>query len=402
MSRDGSGNYTLPAGNPVVSGTIIDVNWANPTMADIAQQLNNVVTRDGALGPLVPIGAVDGTQALPGMSFKLASGTGLWREAAKAGYSYNGVAAWYKDSTGLVVPSNITVSSVNTGPLAGFKNRVINGGFDVAQRGTSFAAPALMVYTIDRWAAYGGGVAGRTISRQAGFLGAQYCARVQRDHGNAVTSGFGVFQAIESLACYSLQGKTVTLTIAARIGVGMLGTIAAHVYSGTTADQGAAAHWGGWAGQTTLGGGNLTGISTTAQEFTFTVSVPSNCLELGILVYAAFTGTAGASDYFEVTNVRLEPGSVATPFEFRPYSVEDMLCKRYYEVFAATFTAATRAYTDTFPYTVEKRVSPTLALVSGTPNGATITGGALPTKAARALSASTIASDLVYSASAEL
>lgn len=51
MPRDISGNYTLPAGNPVVDDTIIDVNWANPTMADIATQLNNVWTRDGNLGP---------------------------------------------------------------------------------------------------------------------------------------------------------------------------------------------------------------------------------------------------------------------------------------------------------------------------------------------------------------
>jgi len=50
MPRDVSGNYTLPIGNPVVSGTIIDVAWANPTMADVAVQLNNVLTRDGLLG----------------------------------------------------------------------------------------------------------------------------------------------------------------------------------------------------------------------------------------------------------------------------------------------------------------------------------------------------------------
>ena len=49
MPRDLSGTYTLPAGNPVVTGTIIDVAWANPTMADIAIQLNNVMTRSGIL-----------------------------------------------------------------------------------------------------------------------------------------------------------------------------------------------------------------------------------------------------------------------------------------------------------------------------------------------------------------
>ena len=58
MPRNLSGVYTLPTGNPVVTGTIIDVAWANPTMADIAAQMNNVVTRDGLLGPTanVPMG----------------------------------------------------------------------------------------------------------------------------------------------------------------------------------------------------------------------------------------------------------------------------------------------------------------------------------------------------------
>lgn len=367
MSRDGSGNYTLPVGNPVVSGTIIDVNWANPTMADIAQQLNNVVTRDGVLGPLVPIPMPNGTQALPGMSFKLAPGTGLWREAAKAGYSCHGVAAWYTDSTGLVVPSNITVNSVNTGPLAGFKNRIINGGFDVAQRGTSFAVPALVAYTLDRWAAYNS-AAGRTISRQAGFSGAQYCARVQRDNGNAVTFTFGLFQPIESLNCYALQGKTAILTLSARVGAGSTDIPAVYVFSGTTADQGAAAHLGGWAGQTTLGGGALTGISTTAQEFSFPVTVPSNCLELGVLVYTAYVGTAGAADYFEVTNVRLEPGSVTTPFENRPYQIEENLCKRYgfrlndsssaYSVIAVGYGSTATAATMFIPAPVGLRIKP--------------------------------------------
>lgn len=54
MPRDSSGNYTLPIGNPVIDGTVIDVDWANPTMADIAVQLNNVLTRDGLLGYTVP------------------------------------------------------------------------------------------------------------------------------------------------------------------------------------------------------------------------------------------------------------------------------------------------------------------------------------------------------------
>jgi len=35
MPRNSSGVYTLPAGNPVVTDTVIDVDWANPTMEDV-------------------------------------------------------------------------------------------------------------------------------------------------------------------------------------------------------------------------------------------------------------------------------------------------------------------------------------------------------------------------------
>ena len=80
MPRDSSGNYTLPPGNPVVAGTIIDVSWANPTMADIAVQLNGVMTRDGLLGPTAQIAFVDGTPANPGIKFQTTPATGFFTD----------------------------------------------------------------------------------------------------------------------------------------------------------------------------------------------------------------------------------------------------------------------------------------------------------------------------------
>lgn len=81
MPRDGSGNYTLPTGNPVVTNTLIEASWANPTMSDIAAQLNNVLTRDGVLGPTLPIKGVDGTVALPSYSFTGSTSSGMYRGA---------------------------------------------------------------------------------------------------------------------------------------------------------------------------------------------------------------------------------------------------------------------------------------------------------------------------------
>ena len=55
MSRNGSGTYSLPAGNPVVTGTTIASTWANTTMNDLASAMTDSVAADGQTpmtGPL--------------------------------------------------------------------------------------------------------------------------------------------------------------------------------------------------------------------------------------------------------------------------------------------------------------------------------------------------------------
>lgn len=47
MSRNGSGTYILPVGNPVVTGTTITSNWANTTLSDMATALTGSVAADG-------------------------------------------------------------------------------------------------------------------------------------------------------------------------------------------------------------------------------------------------------------------------------------------------------------------------------------------------------------------
>jgi hypothetical protein len=47
MSRNGSGTYSLPAGNPVVTNTTISSTWANTTLGDIANALSGSLAADG-------------------------------------------------------------------------------------------------------------------------------------------------------------------------------------------------------------------------------------------------------------------------------------------------------------------------------------------------------------------
>ena len=76
-----------------------------------------------------------------------------------------------------------------------------------------------------------------------------------------------------------------------------------------------------------------------------------------------------AGNYIEFTGVQLEKGTVATPFEFRPYGTELALCQRYYEIitFAASSSGGTGMNTIvwgpsgswdiSYPYKVQKRVT---------------------------------------------
>jgi hypothetical protein len=52
MSRNGSGTYTLPAGNPVTTGTTISSTWANNTLTDIASSLTTSLAYDGQTAPV--------------------------------------------------------------------------------------------------------------------------------------------------------------------------------------------------------------------------------------------------------------------------------------------------------------------------------------------------------------
>jgi len=91
MPRDVSGNYTLPSGvNPVVNNTLIDVAWANPTLSDIATQLNNVLTRDGLLGPILPLKLVDGTVGAPALCFGSQPTTGFYKTTNGFGFGISG------------------------------------------------------------------------------------------------------------------------------------------------------------------------------------------------------------------------------------------------------------------------------------------------------------------------
>ena len=79
MSRDANGNYTLPTGNPVVSGDTINSSWANDTMVDIGTTLTKSLDRFGRGGMAAPLRLTDGTVTVPSLSFTNSTNTGFYR-----------------------------------------------------------------------------------------------------------------------------------------------------------------------------------------------------------------------------------------------------------------------------------------------------------------------------------
>jgi hypothetical protein len=212
-------------------------------------------------------------------------------------------------------------------------NALINGAFDIWQRGTSIASGAFYPYTADRWQCVRGGVvAGMTTSRQlSGLAGFQYCARLQRDSGNTSTAGLALYNAFESVSTYPLAGQAVTFSYYARAGANYSGgALAGIVRTGTGTDQNPI---------TSVYTGSTGAISTSAtlttswQRFQGTATLSSAATEMFLNFQWIPTGTAGANDYVEITGVQVEMGSIATTFKRAGGTIqgESSACMRYYE-----------------------------------------------------------------------
>ena len=234
-------------------------------------------------------------------------------------------------NSGATAPEWASASS-GSSYVAG-KNLVINGGFDVWQRGTSFAS-GTRAYTADRFEFFRQtSAAGATLTRQSsGLTTTQYCARVSRDSGNTATNILWLTNSIETANAIPYQGKTIAFSFYARAGANFSATSSIlnfSVQSGTGTDQNLNAGYTGSAD--VIASTNVT-LTTSWQRFTYTGTVASTATELGFYFDYAPTGTAGAADYYEITGIQLEAASSATTFSRNgaTYAAELAACQRYY------------------------------------------------------------------------
>jgi hypothetical protein len=215
------------------------------------------------------------------------------------------------------------------------RNAIINGGFDIWQRGTSFTGANSNTYTADRWNMYFGTTpTAYTISRQSsGLTGFPYAIRVQRNNGATDTTGGAIGTSIEIANASLLAGQSVTFSFYARKGAlfsSASSIIVASLKTGTGTTD-ANGIYNTYTGQVSAISQNAT-LTTSWQRFSYTATFGTSVTQAALQFNAGGVGTAGATDYYEIAGVQVEVGNQATPFARAGENIQAELamCQRYY------------------------------------------------------------------------
>ncbi len=229
----------------------------------------------------------------------------------------------------LISDSTATTGLRWQGSQAAGKNAIINGGFDIWQRGTSSSSNNYS--TADRWTRDG---ANCTTSRQStgAPTGSNYVMR------NAFTSASGAyvtqFQYIESANVAPLLGRQATFSVRLRRSAGMASNLAMYVQKNATVDAGGAT--GGWTtiDAMTITNANLPTGTTSADWYLaqLGVAIPNDGTANSLRVYILTATEPGNGSYWEMAQVQLELGYQTTAFSRAGGTISGELaaCQRYY------------------------------------------------------------------------
>lgn len=243
----------------------------------------------------------------------------------------------------LLSSTSLVTGSINGGQLAGFKNGLYNGNGAVGQRSLNWQN-VINVYTLDRWYVFGGpaNLFLAQLLQPTLFPRGGTNIRFGRIAGSTQVFNIGFGQALESRDSYRFAGKQVTLSFRASVGGNFSAAsnnIIAAILGGTGTDQSI----------NTMLGSVLTspsisiGAGAPAPRYSVTITIPSNITQVGVYFSYQPVGTAGTNDFIDISEIQLEEGNIATPYESRPYALELWLCQRYYETTFPTGTTVGNA-----------------------------------------------------------
>ncbi|WP_163854651.1 SufD family Fe-S cluster assembly protein [Paenibacillus elgii] len=204
------------------------------------------------------------------------------------------------------------------------RQAIINGNFDVWQRGTVFSTNS--AYTCDRFSLFHNHTSA-SVTRQETFapIGSRYNLRLTN-----VTRGSGTYleivQAIETINCVALIGKTVTLSFQVRKSSGLTsGDVAAYIKYRTIIDDNSVSVANGTiTGSVTVANANLT---TSHQLCKVTATIPTTARTIGVVIALENSPTDGG--YIDIAQVQLCAGDVDLPFQPRSFAEEEIASMRY-------------------------------------------------------------------------
>jgi hypothetical protein len=219
--------------------------------------------------------------------------------------------------------------------LGSFKNKIINGNFDIWQRGTSGFTTSDK-YTADRWFTNWNGDGGtREISRQAFTIGQTnvpneptYFCRIAQSVAATSQTYNSFVQRIEDVRTFA--GKIITLSFYAKALA--LETIP-YIY--LSQDFGS----GGSSSVSTVFTTNAI-FGTSWTKYTYTVTVPSisgKTLGTNHTLILIFSLPINETFQIDIAQVQLEEGLSATNFEMRHIGQELALCQRYFIKLASNY-----------------------------------------------------------------
>jgi len=274
-------------------------------------------------------------------------------------------AQWFNSSTGktYVYYDGYWVELDSNGTSAQSNgNAIINGAFDIWQRGTSFSNAAVGAYVSDRWRVdYGGTPTSMTTSRQAFTLGSAPVAGYEGEFffRNLITtpgtlSNFDIRQRIEDVRTFA--GQTVTLSFFAKADTARTSIVYILQEFGSGGSAGV------FAAIPTLS------LTSSWARYSFTFNVPSiagKTIGAGNNLTVAIRQDIAAGSTIDIWGVQVEAGSVATPFKRNANSIQGELaaCQRYFlsignsDASGSSFNTTRAYFSVTLP--VQMRVGPT-------------------------------------------
>lgn len=251
-----------------------------------------------------------------------------------------GAEFYYEGDTSLL-PDNVEIIE----PPFSNGNWIINGGFQVWQRGTSLTKPNSIhnEYLADRWMIFSSANIQNLVVSKSNFGGIRF-------QNNGDNGYFCIIQQVELNEKHTLMdnGKKVTLSfeIDSNMSFNTQCTVTPNSVIEYEVKQGKHKY-----------------------EFCFDFISDEETMSRGYFNVYPFTSNImipnGAD--FTIKWVKIEVGSLATPFVPRPYAEELMLCQRYGRYIYMSFSGYATVGTIVVPYAINFdipfRIAPSLSIV---------------------------------------